>query len=337
MTRSPLIASASAPAPMKTELTDVQMVATTPSELPLVSVIIPIYNKANFAGEAIESVLAQTYPRFEIIAIDDGSTDGSRAVCEAFPTVRYARQENQGQSMARNHGMRLSSGEFLVFLDADDLLTPRSLEAGVRQLRKNPDSGLTFGSYRVLYGSGQSELSLRAEVRSGEHYLCLLEGNFIGPPVSVMYRRSSLLAVGGFRAMAQPLEDYDTYLNIAFSSPVCSHSEVVGLYRRHEGNLSSDSRRMLRSALFTLGEQWPRARNSSHLRRAFRQGQRNFKDYYSEAMLDEIVGSGSHGLGEAFPLLWTLLRSNPTWTVKRGMRFLLRRIGARTAARSSPL
>src|SRR5215213_3125487 len=96
---------------------------------PLVSVVIPCYNQAHFLGEAIESVLAQSYPNFEIVVVDDGSTDDTSEVAGSYPKVRLVRQENQGLSGARNAGLARSEGEYVVFLDADDRLRPEALEA----------------------------------------------------------------------------------------------------------------------------------------------------------------------------------------------------------------
>src|SRR5918997_500688 len=105
----------------------------------LVSVVIPCYNQAHFLGEAIESVLSQTYPHFEVVVVDDGSTDNTQEVAARYPGVRYIRQENQGLAGARNAGIRRSNGSFLVFLDADDRLLPRALEAGLKALKEHPE------------------------------------------------------------------------------------------------------------------------------------------------------------------------------------------------------
>ena len=91
---------------------------------PVVSVVIPCYRQAHFLPDAIESVLAQTYPHFEIIVVDDGSPDDTRAVAGRYPGVRCLRQRNRGLSAARNAGLAASIGTYVVFLDADDRLTP---------------------------------------------------------------------------------------------------------------------------------------------------------------------------------------------------------------------
>src|SRR5829696_8499022 len=109
---------------------------------PLVSVVIPCYNQAHFLGEAIESVLSQSYRHFELIVVDDGSTDETSEVASRYEGVRLIRQENQGLSGARNTGIGHSGGEFLVFLDADDRLLLGALEAGLRCFEAHPEYAL---------------------------------------------------------------------------------------------------------------------------------------------------------------------------------------------------
>ena len=94
----------------------------------IVSVVIPSYNHARYLGAAVESVMAQTVRDVEIVIVDDGSTDDTREVAARYPQAKYIYQPNQGLSAARNTGIKHSSGRFLVFLDADDLLLPHALE-----------------------------------------------------------------------------------------------------------------------------------------------------------------------------------------------------------------
>src|ERR1700745_3499829 len=97
---------------------------------PLVSVVMPCFNQGQYLPDAISSILSQTYRNFEIVLIDDGSTDQTRQVASRYDKVRYVYQENRGLAAARNAGTRESVGSFLVYLDADDVLTPNSLEIG---------------------------------------------------------------------------------------------------------------------------------------------------------------------------------------------------------------
>jgi len=115
---------------------------------PLVSVILPTYNRARFVGEAIESALGQTYPHLEVLCIDDGSKDDTPAIVSGFakrdPRVRSIRQPNGGVSAARNHGLRLAQGEWIAFLDSDDVWQPWKLELQMALLAARPDIGMTW-------------------------------------------------------------------------------------------------------------------------------------------------------------------------------------------------
>src|SRR5437870_3978845 len=111
--------------------------------MPRVSVVIPLYNSVDYIGEAIESAVAQTFRDFELIVVDDGSTDGSASVVRGFgDAVRYVYQTNAGVSVAMNHGMALSKGELIAFLDNDDVWVPWKLERQVTFLDRKPACGL---------------------------------------------------------------------------------------------------------------------------------------------------------------------------------------------------
>src|SRR5215213_6785783 len=164
----------------------------------LVSVVIPCYNQAHFLGEAIESALAQSYPHFEIVVIDDGSTDTTSEVAGRYPGVRCVRQDNQGLSAARNSGLHHSEGEYVVFLDADDRLLPEALEAGIGCLKAYPECAFASGRYRFIAGDGSFLKHPRERPFDKDSYVALLQRNYIGVPAVVMYRRAVFASVGGF-------------------------------------------------------------------------------------------------------------------------------------------
>jgi glycosyltransferase involved in cell wall biosynthesis len=121
---------------------------------PLVSVVVPVYNGERFLGEALESIFWQTYRDFEVIAIDDGSTDGTAEILRACPAVRYLYQQNRGLSAARNAGIAAARGELIALMDDDDVWAPDKLERQVGALRDHPDLGYATGLTREFVQPG---------------------------------------------------------------------------------------------------------------------------------------------------------------------------------------
>lgn len=112
----------------------------------LVSIIIPVFNGEKYIAETIQSVLTQSYPNIEIIAVDDGSTDNTKhIICDQFEMVNYHYQNNQGQGAALNHGLSLAKGEFITFLDADDLIMPDKTKTQVNYLKSMPEIDMVYG------------------------------------------------------------------------------------------------------------------------------------------------------------------------------------------------
>ena len=132
-------------------------------ETPLISVIIPVYNYARYLGEAIESVLGQTYQNLEVIVVDDDSTDQSGEVAESFAGrgVRYCRQDHAGIGPARNKGVELAEGDFLAFLDADDRWPEEKLERQLRAFENDPALEMVFGQALQLQNGPAWEAGVR--------------------------------------------------------------------------------------------------------------------------------------------------------------------------------
>ncbi len=187
--------------------------------MPKVSVIIPTYNRRDFVREAIASVLAQSYHDFELLVVDDGSNDDTAAIVQEFAGVRYILQPNRGVSAARNHGVALSNGELLAFLDSDDLWQPRKLACQVAFFTAHPETCICQSE----------EIWLRHGTRVNPHYkhrkaggdifarsleLCLVS------PSAVMLRRELFEQVGGFDESLPACEDYDLWLRIAATEPI---------------------------------------------------------------------------------------------------------------------
>lgn len=228
---------------------------TGDGERPLVSVIIPTYNYAHFIGEAIQSVLDQTYRNFEIVVVDDGSTDNTGEVVAQFPAVRYLPQPNQGIAAARNTGLRSTSGDFLVFLDADDRLLPQALESGLAFLEKQPNCVFVSGHWELIDLEGRPLPSPPPAAIHEDHYRAFLNYNYIGTVGQVMFRRALFSTEAWFDPTVPGCDDAELYLRIAKKYPVAAYDQIVVQHRNHGGNTSSDRVMMLKSMETIYGRQ----------------------------------------------------------------------------------
>jgi glycosyltransferase involved in cell wall biosynthesis len=207
--------------------------------MPRISVIIPTYNRKAFVLEAVDSVLAQTYGDYELIVVDDGSVDGTAEALRHYGgQLRYFYQANQGVSMARNRGLALANGEFITFLDSDDLWLPEKLQTQVAFMDEHPEA-------RICY---TDEIWIRRGVRvnpkkkhakySGWIYphclpLCIIS------PSSALVRRGLFERVGTFDAHLYVCEDYDLWLRVAARFPVFFIPQGLIIKRGgHPGQLS---------------------------------------------------------------------------------------------------
>lgn len=203
---------------------------------PLVSVIIPAYNQAAYISDAIQSVLDQTYTNWELIVVDDGSTDATAdAVARVSDSrLRYVFQENRGLPGARNTGIRHSSGEYFAFLDADDTFRPGKLAAHLEHFAQNPDTGLSYGSRVEVDAHGNHMWLIRAPAHTS------LKSLVLGFPFTIndlLVHRRWVEAVGGFdESFALHSEDRDFYLRLALAGCTFAGIEAFVANRRlHAG------------------------------------------------------------------------------------------------------
>ena len=217
--------------------------------MPRVSVIVPTYNCARFLGAALESVLAQTYADLEILVVDDGSTDATPAVMEAFAgRVRYLRQANRGVSAARNLGLAQAGGELIAYLDADDRWVPHKLERQLAFLEAHPECGLLHSDVTII---DEEDRVLRHRFNRetgrplpmGRCLLALLHRCHIQTP-TVLERREWTARVAGFDPRVQGTEDYLRWIRLAMAGIQVGYlDEPLALYRWRAGSLSSSPRR----------------------------------------------------------------------------------------------
>lgn len=192
----------------------------------LVSVIVTAQNRADELLDAIHSVLAQTYPHFELVIVDAGSTDQTAEIVRRTPGARLIHIEEPGTAEARNAGLAATSGSFVVFMDATDRLLPDALEIGLKELAAHPDCAFVSGIARVIAES-DTEANPQQPFVPHDHYTTLLQGNYILNQATVMYRRPVLGEVGVFDPELPRLSEYDLYLRIARQYPVATHTARV--------------------------------------------------------------------------------------------------------------
>ena len=206
---------------------------------PLVTVVIPTYNRASFLREAIDSVLEQTFRSFELIVVDDGSTDGTGDLLRSYGSrLRSIYQENRGPSAARNAGIRAARGEWLAFLDSDDYWLPEKLAKQVAFVRENPHVRICY-TEEIWYRRGRRVNPAKKHRKySGWIFQRMLPLCIVSPS-SVMIHRKVLDEVGMFDEELPACEDYDLWLRIGARYPIYLIPEPLIVKRNgHEGQQS---------------------------------------------------------------------------------------------------
>jgi glycosyltransferase involved in cell wall biosynthesis len=301
--------------------------------IPLISVIIPCYNQARFLGAAIESVLSQSWSHREIIVINDGSTDNTSEVASHYPEVIFLDEKNQGRSAARNHAVNSSHGEYLVFLDADDLLMPDALTEGLNFMQQHPECGLVYGRYRLIEEDG-NPIDCVPDQQLGEHcYYELLRRNCIGMMGTVLWRRDVFEETGGFNPQRQACEDYDLYLKIARHYPIKHHSYLTALYRQYKETPTLNARILLKAQEKLFAEQKPYIKDDPRYEKVIQEGLKHIRDFQSNKMLTELLRVAKHPgkWPQAFMTLCCLLRYRPGMM----LRYFARKAGSLAAPRAT--
>lgn len=218
---------------------------------PAVSVIIPCYNAERYIGATIASVLAQDQPGMEIIVVDDGSSDGSVAlVRSSFPEVRVEQQANAGVAAARNTGLALARGEWVAFVDADDVWLPGKLAAQFAQMRALPGCRMSYTAWQVWPSAeplpdsamlaqlaAVADDSARWSGASGWIYPQLLLDCVVWTS-TVLAERSLFEETGGFDTGLRIGEDYDLWLRASRLTPILRVARPYALYRMHPASIT---------------------------------------------------------------------------------------------------
>ncbi|MBD2531228.1 glycosyltransferase family 2 protein [Nostoc flagelliforme FACHB-838] len=218
--------------------------------MPKVSVLIPAYNAMNYLPETMENVLSQTFTDFEVIVVNDGSSDETERWISQIkdPRVRLINQENQGLSGARNTGIVHAKGEYITFLDSDDLWEPTKLEKQLRVLEGNPEVALVYTWVAFIDETGKPTGRVFKNQAEGDVWKKLTEHNIVECGSVAMVRRSCFEVVGLFdRNLGSYLEDWDMWLRMASRYPFKVVKEPLVYYRQSSSSASRNWEAMARS------------------------------------------------------------------------------------------
>jgi glycosyltransferase involved in cell wall biosynthesis len=205
---------------------------------PAVSVVVPTFNRARLLPEALDSIFAQTCRPLEVLVVDDGSTDDTESVLQPYVArhgVRVLRQSNGGPSAARNRGMEAARGEYVAFLDSDDLWLPVKLAVQIPALDARPEAVMSYSNFLEFdpdTGSVRTHYR-RREVRSGDLYRTLVCKKLHCAPPTVVVRRTTALRIGGFDEMLRLSEDRDFHIRMAREGAVLGTTEPLAIVRQH--------------------------------------------------------------------------------------------------------
>ncbi|MDP4268383.1 MAG: glycosyltransferase family 2 protein [Bacteroidota bacterium] len=221
----------------------------------LISVIVPCYNYACFLSEALESILNQTYSKWECIIVDDGSTDNTKEVAERFiardSRFRYIFQQNKGLPASRNTGLKEAKGEFIQLLDADDLISTEKFQTQIKAFINNPNADIVYSNYKAFNNDDPDNLFVYTERDTLignplDDYIYNFGTKMITPMHVFLFRILCFKRWGFFSESFKNYEDWDLYVRFAINKPVYIHTPGdMALYRRHGSGICADSEKFL--------------------------------------------------------------------------------------------
>lgn len=270
------------------------------SSIPLVTVVIPVYNCGRYIGEAIQSVLDQDYPRIEVIVVDDGSDDDTVAQAKYFGNrINLLCQPNRGPASARNLGVRASRGDYLAFLDGDDIWLPGKLSDQMRYLAEHPEIGVVFSRWErwhpaangafpppdsVVHADAARREGLDTEISGWIYPQMLLDSEVC--IITALITRRLFEELEGFNESLQTGEDYDFWLRASRRVQIHKLARTVALYRQHPQGTThvvrpvSNAYLVLMRALERYGEIGPDGRSVDRIRLRQRLAQLCFEHGY---------------------------------------------------------
>jgi len=285
--------------------------ATRPLDLPLVSVIVSAYNYGHFIGQTLESLQAQTYQYWECVVVDDGSTDDTAQVVARYTEkdsrIKYMWQKNRGPSAARNNGLMKTSGQFVQFLDADDLIESEKFERQVEYLEQYTEVDIVYGNMRYFDFEnmnkrrytmwGEDKPWMPETSGTGKEILTALIHKNILVINSPLIRRSVIDEVGLFDKTLKGPEDWDYWLRCAAQGKYFQYQELKGtlaLVRSHSSSISKNREGMIRQVL-RMRKKLAKTLVEDNLRQLNERYLQIEREYIVERMVTEGVEKITHG------------------------------------------
>ena len=241
--------------------------------MPTISVIIPAYNAEYTIQETVKSVLQQSFSDFEIVIVDDGSSDRTLDIVReiADSRLKYFSYANGGSAMARNLGVSHATGEFIAFLDADDLWTSDKLELQFEALQKHPEAGVAYSWTYFSYETEQRSYADTSNCYEGDVYAELLIRNFLHNGSNPLIRKQAIDTIGLFDTSIISCEDWDFYIRLASIYPFVLVRKPQVIYRQTPGTKSSKTNVVENSVL-------------SVIKRAFKSAPPKYKHLESQSL-----------------------------------------------------
>ncbi|TYC62723.1 glycosyltransferase [Marinobacter sp. BW6] len=274
---------------------------------PLISVIIPAFNRASYIGEALASVFNQDYPNTEVLVVDDGSSDGTYEILKehhdlgAIKLLTHPGRANRGQSAALNLGLREAKGDLVAILDSDDMFAQGKLQHQARFLKSNPDVGMVYGQGHAVDASGAFlfEVPANGHTETGDPNFLLLDC-YMALPGGALIRKSVLEKVGFFEEAFRAGQDHDMALRIMEATKTVYLPELAFYYRKHGDSISAKGlERRWKTGMEILDRarlRYPYRSSTIRKRKAvlhFRLGQTYWRDGCKAKALPHLFVSGA--------------------------------------------
>jgi glycosyltransferase involved in cell wall biosynthesis len=290
-------------------------------------VITPCYNQGHFLAEAIDSILAQSYPHRELIVVDDGSTDQTAAVAAGYgDRIRYLYKPNAGLSAARNTGLLQATGEFVLFLDSDDALDPAAIERHVEAAAAHPSGTVFHGAHQCMDVAGRKLRRYEAASLGEDPFHRLLAGN-PSPPHVHLIRRAAFARVGLFDVSLRSSEDWDMWLRLAAAEyEFVRVPDALAIYRTAPGSMSKHFDRMWTTGIAVLEKSRAYHENCRLCRQSIARGVRLMRPWCFDLLMKELYAlKAKEGIRASIAKAAAATRRDPilaAWLFREGLRYM---------------